>query len=268
MAATLVWVVDTGSPNREHPSRHTPAPRSAARPSLGVRGVSSRPTFSTMGLPPRAVPAAMTAAHTRAADRPGAVPPPLRPPASRSRAMNFCPSCAPWRAAMAPAATRCQVTAEHGRRLSHRPAHRPPSAPTRRDRNSPATTLAQASALSRAAWPPRARAAPASPAIRAWLSLVGRPNRQASTAHTRMDSKAAHRAVSAASSPPGKTMRSSTVAATAGNSRQAIAAPRKLHPAASHTPCRKVREPEPTAVAMALGASVQPLTKMTASTSS
>ncbi len=79
---------------------------------------------------------------------------------------------------------------------------------------------------------------------------------------------AAHRAVRVASCPPGKMIRSSTVAATAGNSRQARAVPRKLHPAASHTPCRKVREPEPTAVAMALGASVQPLTKMTASTSS
>ena len=58
------------------------------------------------------------------------------------------------------------------------------------------------------------------------------------------------------------------VAATAGKKTAERKVPRKLHTAASHTPRRKVSAPEPTAVAMALGASVQPLMKMTASTNS
>ena len=48
---------------------------------------------------------------------------------------------------------------------------------------------------------------------------------------------------------------------------QAAAAPIRLHAAAIHTPRRKDIALEPTAVAMAPGASVQPLTKMTANTS-
>ena len=109
-------------------------------------------------------------------------------------------------------------------------------------------------------------APPDRPASKAWLSLVGRPNRHAETAHSTMDSRAAF---SAAAAPPGseKATSSPMVSATAGKHRQARAAPAKLQAAASHTPRRKVRAPEPTAVAMALGASVHPLTKITASTS-
>ena len=51
------------------------------------------------------------------------------------------------------------------------------------------------------------RAAPVTPATRAWLSLVGTPNRQASTAHTTMAHRAAHRAERAPRlSPPKSAM--------------------------------------------------------------
>ena len=65
-----------------------------------------------------------------------------------------------------------------------------------------------------------------------------------------------------------KATSSPMVSATAGKHRQASAAPAKLHAAATTTPRRNDSAPEPTAVAMALGASVQLLTKITASTSS
>ena len=81
-----------------------------------------------------------------------------------------------------------------------------------------------------------------------------------------MDSSAAVRAATAARALE-KATSSPTVSATAGKHTQAAAAPIRLHAAAIHTPRRKDIALEPTAVAMAPGASVQPLTKITASTS-
>ena len=112
--------------------------------------------------------------------------------------------------------------------------------------------------------PSSAVAAPETPATRAWLSLVGMPKSQARQAHSTMETIAAHRAVRAALLPPEKAAMEYTVSATEAFTDVTHSTPRKLHTAARSTALRKGRAPVTTAPAMALGASVQPLTSRTA----
>ena len=116
--------------------------------------------------------------------------------------------------------------------------------------------------------PCRAMAAPEIPAIRAWLSLVGMPNHQAAVAQMTMANRAAHRAISACSLLPPKLTIFVMVMATVELTAVMIITPRKLHTAAMMMALLTPIERVPTTVAMALGASVQPLTKITPRVSS
>ena len=204
MAAVLAWVVLTGRPARVHRSRQAPPPRSADRPSRGPRRTMSRPTASTMRRPPRAVPRAMTAAHRRVRDGSGEKPaprPPARAAARRNTPRSFCPSWAPWRKAMAAAPAICprRHRRAEGRACSTRRRQAAPARyPSSRESASPSRIRPQGPGRRLAQPPGRARAAPDSPAARAWLSLVGTPNRHAAAAHTTMAHRAAHRAGRAA----------------------------------------------------------------------
>src|SRR3990172_6247289 len=109
--------------------------------------------------------------------------------------------------------------------------------------------------------PAAASPAPLSPAMRAWLSLVGRPSRQAKVLQTMMDSIAA--ATTERSMTSGLMMPLPTVKATAV---PVTNAPARLSTAAIATACCGVKTRVATTVAMALGASVQPLTNSAAST--
>ena len=115
--------------------------------------------------------------------------------------------------------------------------------------------------------PGSAAAAPDSPATRAWLSLVGMPNRQASTAQHTMAVMAAHRAARASKVLRPKSAMEKIVSETAPPAAAAHRLPSRLQAAASQAARRKGRAPDTTAEAMALGASVQPLTRMTARSS-
>ena len=75
---------------------------------------------------------------------------------------------------------------------------------------------------------------------------------------------AAHSAVRAALGPPPNEAMEYTVSATEAFTDVTHSTPRKLHTAASATAGRKGSAPVTTAPAMALGASVQPLTSRTA----
>src|SRR5699024_5774755 len=151
-----------------------------------------------------------------------------------------------------------------------RPARRrhtaPASHPSSREPASPSRILPQGPGRRLESPPGRARAAPDSPAARAWLSLVGTPNRHAAAAHTTMAHRAAHRAGRASAGDEPKSAISYSVSATEAFTAVITRAPSRLYAAASRAARRKDRAPAPTAAAMALGASVQPLTSTTAST--
>ena len=106
-------------------------------------------------------------------------------------------------------------------------------------------------------------AAPDRPAISAWLSLVGIPNHQAATAHMTMANRAAHNATKASWVFPLKSTISYTVVATLALIIVISSTPRKLKTAAMRIAARGDMQRVETQVAMAFGASVQPLTKIT-----
>ena len=110
-----------------------------------------------------------------------------------------------------------------------------------------------------------AMAAPVRPAMRLWLSDVGMPNTEAPTLYTTIEKSAAHNAMSAASVLPPKSTMLEMVEATLALIFVITRTPRKLSSAlmmmAGFTRMQRVV----THVAIALGASVQPLTKMTPS---
>ena len=101
--------------------------------------------------------------------------------------------------------------------------------------------------------------------MRLWLSLVGMPNRAAATLYTTIENRAAHRAISASWVFPPKSTISLMVEATELLMWVMISTPRKLNRALSQIAGRTPMQCVPMQVAMALGASVQPLTKMTPS---
>ena len=110
-------------------------------------------------------------------------------------------------------------------------------------------------------------AAPERPAIRLWLSLVGIPKRAAPTLYTTMEKSAAHSAISAALVLPPKSTMLLIVAATELLICVITSTPRKLNTALVNIAERTFMQRVVTQVAIALGASVQPLTKMTPSVS-
>ena len=112
-----------------------------------------------------------------------------------------------------------------------------------------------------------AMAAPVRPAIRLWLSLVGMPNQEAVTLYTTMENSAAHSAMRASWVLPPKSTMLEMVEATEELMRVMTSTPRKLNPALSRMAGRTRMQRVLMQVAMALGASVHPLTKMTPSVS-
>ena len=111
-------------------------------------------------------------------------------------------------------------------------------------------------------------AEPVSPAMRAWLSLVGIPNAHASTAHTTIANIAAHKAMSASRALEPKSTILYIVSATFGDNSVITSTPRKLKTAAMIIAARGFNARVATQLAMALGASVHPLTRMTPSVKS
>lgn len=108
-------------------------------------------------------------------------------------------------------------------------------------------------------------AAPVSPAISAWLSLVGIPNAHASTAHNTIADIAAESAICASCAFAPKSTILYIVSATRGERSVITSTPRKLHAAAIRIAARGRTARVVTQVAMAFGASVQPFTKITPS---
>ena len=108
--------------------------------------------------------------------------------------------------------------------------------------------------------PCSAMAAPVIPAIREWLWLVGMPKAQAATPQTMMATMAAARATSAAWLSPPKSTIPKMVLATAVLTDVMSTSPIKLHTAAITMAGVGRMAFVPTTVAMALGASVAPLT--------
>ncbi len=107
-------------------------------------------------------------------------------------------------------------------------------------------------------------ALPVSPAIRAWLSLVGMPKYQASTAHNTTEKSAAARAMVASSRLSPKETIFITVCVTEVLILLVAATPRKLKIADKSTALFKGRHRVVIQVATELGASVNPFTKTTA----
>ena len=103
-------------------------------------------------------------------------------------------------------------------------------------------------------------AAPVMPAMREWLWLVGMPKAQATTPHTMMATMAAASATSAAWLSPPKSTMPKIVLATAVLTAVISTRPMKLHTAAMTMAAVGLMARVPTTVAMALGASVAPLT--------
>ena len=99
--------------------------------------------------------------------------------------------------------------------------------------------------------------------MRLWLSLVGMPSQLAPVEYTTMEKSAAHSATSASSEFPPKSTISLMVKTTELLMFVIMKTPRKLKRAliriAGRTPMQRVLMH----VAIALGASVQPLTKIT-----
>ncbi len=172
---------------------------------------------------------------------------------------------------MAPAAQICPLAKRAGdafTRAIRLAATRPRAVPRATDRNSPAATRSQGPERRLDSPPGSAAAAPESPAARAWRSLVGMPNRQARTAQHTMAAMAAHSAVRAPEVLRPKSAIVKMVSDTAPPATAAHRLPSRLQAAASQAARRKGSTPDTTAEAMALGASVQPLIRMTASSRS
>ena len=108
-------------------------------------------------------------------------------------------------------------------------------------------------------------AAPESPAISAWLSLVGIPKNQAATAQMIMATSAAQSATTASCVLVPKSTMFLMVMATVELISVITKTPKKLNTADIKTAARGGMARVATQVAMAFGASVQPLTKMTPS---
>ena len=168
-------------------------------------------------------------------------------------------------AAAPPTCPRRHRAGEGRSRVRARRNSRPASQPRHTDRARPSRILAQGPGCT--VPPGRARAAPVTAAARPWLSLVGMPKRQAAVDHSTTAHSPAHRAERAAGTSAPKPAMENRVSATTGEKATAQPNPSRLHRAASPTARRKGMAPVHTAVAMALGASVQPLTATTASTS-
>ena len=115
--------------------------------------------------------------------------------------------------------------------------------------------------------PTAAMAAPVRPAIREWLCDVGMPKNHAAAPQTMMATMAAASAARAAWLSPPKSTILKMVLATALVNTDTTSRPRKLHTAAMTMAGRGFIERVDTTVAMALGASVAPLTTMTATLS-
>ena len=104
--------------------------------------------------------------------------------------------------------------------------------------------------------------------MRAWLSLVGIPNAHANTAQTTIANIAAHKAMSASRALEPKSTILYIVSATFGDNSVITSTPRKLKTAAMIIAARGFNARVATQLAMALGASVHPLTRMTPSVKS
>ena len=133
------------------------------------------------------------------------------------------------------------------------------------DNSSPYSTLIHSAPLIPESPSCNAIAAPESPAMSAWLSLVGMPKYQAVTAQRIMASNAEHSATEAARESPAKLTMFWIVTATEALISVIHRTPKKLKTADSRTADFGSSARVATQVAMALGASVQPLTKMTPS---
>lgn len=103
-------------------------------------------------------------------------------------------------------------------------------------------------------------ALPVSPAISAWLSLVGMPKYQAATAHKTTEKSAAARAIVALLSSSPKYTIFITVSVTAVFNLLIVATPKKLKTADKKTALLSVRHLVEIQVATELGASVNPFT--------
>lgn len=97
----------------------------------------------------------------------------------------------------------------------------------------------------------------------AWLSLVGMPNTHAAVAQITMAKSAAHSAMSASCASPPKSTILEMVCATVALIFVITSTPKKLHTAAIRIADRGLMARVDTQVAIALGASVQPFTRMT-----
>ena len=111
--------------------------------------------------------------------------------------------------------------------------------------------------------PCSAMAAPVRPAMSEWLWLVGRPNAHAATPHTMIATIAAMSAMMAAWLSPPKSTMWKMVLATPEDTSVITRRPKKLQIAAMMMAGVGFMQRVETTVAMALGASVAPLTMMT-----
>lgn len=147
----------------------------------------------------------------------------------------------------------------------------PKANPSKVDKTSPYSTLHHSAKLIPEKLPFKATAAPEIPAMRAWLSEVGIPNRQAATAHITIAKRAAQRAAEPESEDcpmdGSKFTIFEIVTATFEFSAVITEIPMKLKVAAKATAVRGPIDLVDTAVAMAFGASVQPFTRITPSVS-
>ena len=128
-------------------------------------------------------------------------------------------------------------------------------------------TLIHSLPLTPSSPPCRAMAPPVRPAISAWLSLVGIPKYQARTAHTTMAKRAALKATMASWELVPKSTIFVMVSATVAFSILMRKTPRKLKTAAIRIAALTGMHRVTTQVAIAFGASVHPLTRITPSVS-
>src|SRR5699024_5961681 len=130
------------------------------------------------------------------------------------------------------------------------------------DSTMPYMTLIHSEPLTPCRPPCTAMAAPVNPATSAWLSLVGIPKAQANVAHNTMANRAAQRATMASYEFSPKSTILVMVSATVALSILIRNTPRKLQTAAIKMAARTGMHRVTTQVAIALGASVQPLTRI------
>ena len=187
--------------------------------------------------------------------------------------INFWPSCAPCKNALAPAAMAWPTVKIllAFRRWVSRKSHtisfvirKPPMKPINVETTRPIKTFSHSSPLT-ACNPPRAMAAPVSPAINAWDSLVGIPKYQAATVQTTIENKAAANAICETRKlpPESKVTMLLMVSATCALKYVITSTPKKFMTTAMPMAIFGRKTLVETAVAIAFGASVQPLTKIT-----